>query len=194
MNGNRQQDIQQAEAGVNDSKAQLEFALQDWARAQTLYKNEDISTQQYDQYRTKFDSATAMLRQAEERYSLIKDEGPRKARHRVDAAQQWRRREQRSSTDHEANRLELKRKEEELIARQAEIDRSRAQEGISVSQLDDTEVYTPIDGVVLVKSAEPGEVLAAGTTIVTIGDLEHPWMRAYINETGPGPGSSSARR
>jgi HlyD family secretion protein len=71
----------------------------------------------------------------------------------------------RRSQTAEANRLELKRKEEELIARQAEIERSRAQEGISVSQLDDTEVFTPIDGVVLVKSAEPGEVLAR----------ERPW-------------------
>ena len=47
-------------------------------------------------------------------------------------------------------------------------------------------MYTPIDGVVLVKSAEPGEVLAAGTTVVTIGDLDHPWLRAYINETDLG--------
>ena len=39
---------------------------------------------------------------------------------------------------------------------------------------------------VLVKSAEPGEVLAAGTTIVSIGDLDHPWLRAYINETDLG--------
>ncbi len=39
---------------------------------------------------------------------------------------------------------------------------------------------------VLVKSAEPGEVLAAGTTVVTIGDLDHPWLRAYINETDLG--------
>ncbi len=47
-------------------------------------------------------------------------------------------------------------------------------------------IRTPIDGVVLVKSAEPGEVLAAGTTVVTIGDLDHPWLRAYINETDLG--------
>jgi HlyD family secretion protein len=57
---------------------------------------------------------------------------------------------------------------------------------ISQTQLADTEVYSPISGVVLVKSAEPGEVLAAGTTVLTIGDLEHPWLRAYINETDLG--------
>jgi len=86
----------------------------------------------------------------------------------------------------EANRLELQRKEQELVARKAEIERARAQAGVSEAQVDNTVVATPTDGIVLVKSAEPGEVLAAGTSIVTIGDLEHPWLRAYIAETDLG--------
>ena len=125
----------------------------------------------------------AVLRQAEEKLSLSK-EGPRQediAAGRADVA-----RAQASVRTAEANRLELQRKEEELAQRKAEIDKSRAQEGITASQIDDTTVYTPIDGVVLTKSAEVGEVLAAGTTIVSIGDLEHPWLRAYINETDLG--------
>src|SRR5262249_62424801 len=85
-----------------------------------------------------------------------------------------------------ANRLELQRKEQELVQRKAAIDQSRAQVGISEAQLADTIIATPIDGVVLVKSAEVGEVLGAGPTIVTIGDLEHPWLRGYINETDLG--------
>ena len=44
---------------MTDAKAQLEFARLDWERAQTLFKNDDISKQQYDQARTKFESATA---------------------------------------------------------------------------------------------------------------------------------------
>jgi len=183
LNGSRAQDIQQAEAAVTDAKAQLEFARLDWDRYQTLFKNDDISKQQYDQARTKFESATAQVRQAEQKESLVK-EGPRKediAGARADVA-----RTQAALKTAEANRLELQRREQELVARRAEIERSKAQEGISNSQLDDTRVYTPIDGVVLVKSAEPGEVLAAGTTIVTIGDLDHPWLRAYINESDLG--------
>jgi HlyD family secretion protein len=183
LNGSRKQDIQQAEAGVADARAQLDFARSDYARMQTLYKNEDISKQQFDQAKTKLDSATAQLRSAEEKYSLVK-EGPRQediAAARADVA-----RAQAAVKTAEANRLELKRKEEELIQRKALIEQSIAQVGITQSQLNDTEVATPIDGVVLVKSAEPGEVLAAGTTVVTIGDLEHPWLRAYINETDLG--------
>jgi HlyD family secretion protein len=50
------------------------------------------------------------------------------------------------------------------------------------SQLGDTVAASPIDGVVLVKSANVGEILAPGTTVMTIGDIDHPWLRGYINE------------
>src|SRR5579863_187142 len=183
LSGSRPQDIQQADAAVTDAKAQLDFARLDWERYQTLYKNDDISKQQYDQARTKFESVTAQLRQAEQKESLVK-EGPRKED--IEGARADVARAQAAVKTAEANRLELQRREQELIARRAEIEKSQAQVGISNSQLDDTKVFTPIDGVVLVKSAEPGEVLAAGTTIVTIGDLDHPWLRAYINETDLG--------
>ena len=51
------------------------------------------------------------------------------------------------------------------------------------SELADTIAYSPVDGVVLVKSADPGEVLGVGTTVLTVGDIDHPWLRGYINET-----------
>jgi HlyD family secretion protein len=183
LNGSRKEDIQQAQSAANDARAQLEFAQSDWTRMQGLFKTEDISKQQYDQSRMKFDSATAQLHQAEDKLALVKA-GPRTeeiaaARAAVAGAQA-------SLKTAEANRLELQRKEQELLARTADIKRSEAQEGISQSQLDNTVIASPIDGVVLVKSAEAGEVVAAGTTIVTIGDLNHPWLRAYVNETDLG--------
>jgi HlyD family secretion protein len=183
LHGNRPQDIQQSGAAVTDAKAQLDYAKSDWDRAQVLFKNEDISRQQYDQFRMKLDSATAMLHQAEERYSLMK-EGARAED--IAGARAVVARAQAAVKTAEANRLELQRKEEELGARRAEIDRSRAQEGISESQLGDTAVYAPMDGMVLVKSAEVGEVIAAGTNVMTIGDLDHPWLRAYVSETDLG--------
>jgi HlyD family secretion protein len=177
--GSRTQEIQQAEAAVTDAKAQVDLARADWERAQTLYKNEDISTSQFDQARTKFNSAKAILEQAEQKFALVK-EGPRKediAAGRAEVA-----RAQAALANAEASRLELQRKQEELVARRSEIERSRAQAAMSQAQLDDTVILAPIDGVILVKSAEAGEVLAAGTTIVTVGDLDHPWLRAYVGE------------
>lgn len=44
----------------------------------------------------------------------------------------------------------------------------------------------PRAGVILSRSAEPGEYLNPSTPVVTLGDLAHPWLRAFINETDLG--------
>lgn len=47
-------------------------------------------------------------------------------------------------------------------------------------------LFSPLSGIVLSKNIEPGEYVSPGTPIVTIGDLDHVWMRGYINETDLG--------
>jgi len=181
--GSRAQEIQQTDAAVAEARTQMEWARSEWDRAQTLYKNQDISTSQFDQARAKFNAANAVLAQAEQRFALVR-EGPRKEE--IAAARAQLARAQAAIRAAEANRIELRRKQQELGARRAEIQRARAQYGITEAQLADTSITSPIDGVVLTKSAEPGEVIAAGTTIVSIGDIDHPWLRAYVNETDLG--------
>jgi HlyD family secretion protein len=47
-------------------------------------------------------------------------------------------------------------------------------------------LVAPVAGVVLAKNVESGEQVAAGTPVITVGDLARPWMRAYIAETDLG--------
>jgi HlyD family secretion protein len=49
-----------------------------------------------------------------------------------------------------------------------------------------TVLRAPYDGVILTRQAEIGEVMLPGAPVVTIADLDHVWMRAYINETDLG--------
>ena len=181
--GSRPQEIQQAQSAVADAKAWNDQARSDWERAQTLFAREDISRSQYDQAKAKLDSTAAQLRQAEDKLALVK-EGPRSEE--IAGARAQVARSQAAVQTAEANRIELRRKQQELAARRAEIERSRAQVGMTQTQIADTIIQAPIDGVILVKSAEAGEVIAAGTTVVSLGDIDHPWMRAYINETDLG--------
>lgn len=60
-----------------------------------------------------------------------------------------------------------------------------AQESLKLAQivLGYTTLYAPYDGVILVRQAEIGEIAQPGTPIVTLADLDHIWLRAYINET-----------
>jgi HlyD family secretion protein len=148
-----------------------------------LFAREDIAKAQFDQARAKLDSTAAQLRQAQDHLGLVQ-EGPRKEE--IAGARAQVSRAQAAVQTAEANRIELRRKQQELAARRAEIERTRAQAGMTQTQIGDTTIVAPIEGVVLVKSAEAGEVVAAGTTIVSLGDLAHPWLRAYINETDLG--------
>jgi HlyD family secretion protein len=177
--GSRTQEIEQARAAAERSRTEKEKAEKDWQRAQLLYKNEDISTADHDQFKTRYESAVTSLKQAEEQLALV-IEGPR--RENIEAARAQVARSQAGLKLAEASRLELKRQQQEVATRKAEIDQARAELAALESQLKDSVAVSPIDGVVLAKAAEVGEVLAAGTTVVTVGDLDHPWLRAYINE------------
>jgi HlyD family secretion protein len=182
-NGARPQEKQQAQAAVESAQSEYDRSKRDWDRGQTLYKNDDISTAQYDQYRNRFEAADAALKNAREAQALVLA-GPR--REQIQAAGGQVERARGALKMAEANGLEIKRREQEISARRAEIERSRASIALIDSQLADTVAASPVDGVVLVKSADVGEVLAPGTTVVTVGDIGHPWLRGYVNETDLG--------
>jgi HlyD family secretion protein len=182
-NGARPQEKLDAQAAVDSAQSELDRAKKDWDRAQVLHRDDDISTAQFDQYRNRLDSATAALNSAKERQALVLA-GPRAEV--VNAQQAQLERVRGALKMGQANSLEMKRREQELTTRNAEIARSRANIALIDAQLADTVAVSPVDGVVLVKSADPGEILSAGTTVVTIGDIEHPWLRGYVNETDLG--------
>ena len=63
-----------------------------------------------------------------------------------------------------------------------------AEEKLRASKLnvEYTVLRAPVSGVVVVRDAELGEVMAPNTPVVTIADLEHIWLRAYVSETDLG--------
>jgi len=178
-NGARPQEKLDAKAAVDAAAAEVERARKDWERAQTLYKNDDISTAQFDQFRSRAENAEAVLKQVKEREALVLA-GPRTEQIRAQEAAVERARAGVKMS--EANAIEVKRRTEELTTRLAEIGRSRANIALIETQLSDTVAVSPVDGVVLLKSADPGEIIAPGTSVLTIGDIDHPWVRAYVNE------------
>jgi HlyD family secretion protein len=64
----------------------------------------------------------------------------------------------------------------------ANVDALSASLELADTRLGFTDLESPLDGFVLVKSAEAGEVVQAGTTIFTVADLKDMWLSAYINE------------
>jgi HlyD family secretion protein len=73
------------------------------------------------------------------------------------------------------------RKEEIKIAAHR-LEQARAILATSEERLKDTVIYAPMDGIVLRKNVEAGETVGQGTPIVTLGDLENPWVKVYVKE------------
>lgn len=60
-----------------------------------------------------------------------------------------------------------------------------AEEGLALAKIvaGYTTLVAPFDGVINVRQAELGEVVVPGTPVLTLADLDHVWLRAYINES-----------
>jgi HlyD family secretion protein len=81
--------------------------------------------------------------------------------------------------------VEGSRKEDIAIAR-ANLREAHANRGLSRVNLGYTTLHAPNAGVITVRQAEVGEVVVPGTPVVTLADLDHIWLRAYIAETDLG--------
>jgi HlyD family secretion protein len=72
---------------------------------------------------------------------------------------------------------------EEIAAAAARVAQAQAARDSAALRLDDTELKAPSDGVVLTRALEPGAIVQAGATALSLS-LEKPvWVRAYVHET-----------
>lgn len=74
-------------------------------------------------------------------------------------------------------------REEDIEDGRAQLEQAKASLQLIETQLGYTTLTSPLSGVVLVKSAERGEVVNPGTSILTLADIENVWLKAYVPET-----------
>ena len=186
--GSRPQEIKRAKADLARSRAaekaasaQQKQAKADFTRYATLFREEGVSKTEYDSHQTRLVTAQNSWAESQERvtaareYLSLQQEGPRieeinKAEAGVKLA------EEEYSLIKEGPRTE--------VIAQARAREQAAETGVkrAEQQLSYTQIHAPMAGVVLSKSAEPGEYLNPAIPVVTLGDISHPWLRGYINE------------
>ena len=66
---------------------------------------------------------------------------------------------------------------------QARVEGASAGKALAETRLSQSQLASPLSGLVLTKHAEPGEMLAPGAPVVTVGKMDEVWLRAYIPET-----------
>ncbi len=154
-----------AEAALEVQRHQLETAEQNLVAAQKTVTSDEadvaLKKLDYERYQTLWTHGNAPTQQRDQAATALKQ-----------------------------SQAALERDEALELAAEKAIDLAKAniksaEEAVGMAKivLGYTTLTAPFDGVILVRQAELGEVAVPGTPVVTLADLDHVWLRAYINET-----------
>lgn len=91
-------------------------------------------------------------------------------------------REQYAVVVEELKLLEAGARPDRIEAARADVKQAESVLALTEVRLEKSTIYSPLDGTVLVKDVEEGEVVAAGIPIVTVADLDDMWVKIYIDE------------
>ena len=79
-------------------------------------------------------------------------------------------------------RKQIAQQQAEVASQMAKADQARAQLQEAKANRQDLTITAPFNGTITTRSAEPGEVVTAGTAIVTLLDLHKVYLRGFIPE------------
>ncbi|HEX5965216.1 MAG TPA: HlyD family efflux transporter periplasmic adaptor subunit [Pyrinomonadaceae bacterium] len=81
-----------------------------------------------------------------------------------------------------AIRQQIIQAEADVVAVEADVQKARARLAEAEADRNDLQIVAPFDGTVATRTAEPGEVISAGTPVVTLVDLTTVYLRGFIPE------------
>ena len=73
-------------------------------------------------------------------------------------------------------------RQEDIKIAEARFEQAKAGHAQALKALSDCTVMAPMDGVVTTRSREEGEVVNAGTTLITLSRLDEVWLAVYVPE------------
>lgn len=81
-----------------------------------------------------------------------------------------------------ANRKQIAAQQKDVASANAKLEQARAQLSEAEANRKDLNIIAPFNGTIATRTAEPGEVVAAGTAIVTMLDLSKVYLRGFVPE------------
>ena len=88
--------------------------------------------------------------------------------------------ERRASAGEALRLLRAGARPQQVSGAEAELGRARASLAAAEARLADLVLRAPVDGVVLVRAGEPGEVLGPGVPALVVGDAARAFVRAFV--------------
>ena len=173
--GDYRQKVKIDEAGVQVHQSNLTLALAGTRQQEINAAQQAVVDARAEMAQRKLDSARA-------ENLFAKDEGTAQERDQAATALKRAQATCEAAEQRYNEAVEGTRKEDIAIAR-ANLNQAQQSLGLSRVTLGYTVLRAPNAGVITVRQAELGEVVSPGTPVVTLADLDHVWLRAYIAET-----------
>lgn len=178
-------DASDLEPEVALKKAELAAARAKLSELEAGYRTEEVA-----QARAALEKARAEARNARDEFRRQKELFEEKviAEKAYDTAATAYRvaREAARELEERLSMLEKGYRTEQVAKARANMDQAEAALALSRTRLDYATLRAPLTGTVLTDNIEAGEYVNPGTPVVTIGNLEKIWLRAYISETDLG--------
>ncbi len=191
-----QRNVAKARAELASSQAKLQKARSSLLRQKTRYAT-DIQTA-----RSEVDSAQASLKEAEDKLGRQRDlfEKQFASREALDAAETEFKVQTENLTQAQARAQasedavhDIAVKEDEVALAQAEAERTQITLDEALERLGETEIFAPLQGVILEKHVEEGQIIASGisnvsggTPLATLADISTLYIIADVDETDVG--------
>lgn len=194
--GARRQERRQAELAVEQAKASLEEARSRWERRQQLVGEGAVASEEADAARRQFAVAEAQYRSALEQLQLL-EEGPRSteirmaqeevrqaeerlrqaqanlarraiSRDEVEAAEAAVHQAEAALAQAKAGLAQKKLTQGDIRSARAAVAQAEAEVAFDRQQLADARIVSPVAGVVVTRSVNPGEAVGTATTLLRI--------------------------
>ncbi len=188
----KQATVEEAKAHLREATIKRDMASADLKRLEQLYRDGIIAAEQRDQASAAYDQAVArnqsVLEARNKSLAILERAGAESRRVQLflDHVRTQRRKVRESAALKvlaEAEQQRVKMKEEVVKTLQAKVKEAEAQLELDRMRLAETEIVSPIRGVVSQAIADPGEYVQVGQAIAIVNDPQDVWVEANIEET-----------
>src|SRR5437870_3382376 len=166
--------VASAEANLSQAQAGYEQARYDLEKFTRLAKSGDVSDRQREQARTTAEAQAAVVESTKRRVAA--------SRGALTAARANLENPPIRSSQATAAQKQIAQAQSDVAAAQADAERANAQVKEAQANRVDLTIIAPFDGTIATRAAEPGEVVAPGTPIVTMLDLSKVYLRGFVPE------------
>lgn len=171
----------QAQGQLVQAQSDLSLAASVYRRYRNLLRTNSISRQEFEQAQTNYNVAVAN--------EQIRRQAVNISQSQIAASQGALTQAQTSALNPSIRSLQvnalqtqLKQARSQLEAARANIKRSLADRQLILAQIAYMNIKSPLNGVILARTTEPGEIVATGKTLLTILDYNTVYLRGYIPE------------